>query len=340
MQTFWAAVFVFGLLIVFHEFGHFMVAKLAGIKVNEFSVGFGPKLGGILRDETAYNLRLIPLGGFVRLAGMEPEEQVAEDDERSFNKKSVFQRICVIAAGSIMNFVLAAILLGVIFSFQGIPVPTTTVDKLVSGQPAQRAGLQAGDKIIAINGQEVRDWNEMSEIINKNPQKTIFLKIIRNNQPKEVKLVTTKDKNGLGKIGIYPRQQIKRLNIFTALVMGVKYTVQITGLILVFIGKMITGQMAADLGGPVRIIWEINKAVSFGFLYVLQLAAFLSINLGLFNLFPIPALDGSRILFLTLEGIRGRPVDPAKESFVHFIGFAILILLIVVITYRDILQLL
>ncbi len=340
MQTFWAAVFVFGLLIVFHEFGHFIVAKLSGIKVNEFSVGFGPKLGGILRGETAYNLRLIPLGGFVRLAGMEPEDQVAEDDERSFNKKPVFQRMGVIAAGSIMNFVLAAILLAAIFSFQGLPVPTTTIDKLASGQPAQKVGLQAGDKIVAINGQEVHEWDKMSEIINKSPQKTIFLKIIRNNQLKEVKLTTAMDENGFGKIGIYPRQELKRLNILMASVMGVKYTVQITGLILVFIGKMITGQMAADLGGPVRIIWEINKAVSFGFLYVLQLAAFLSINLGLFNLFPIPALDGSRILFLTVEGIRGRPVDPAKESFVHFIGFTILILLIVVITYRDILQLL
>lgn len=339
MQTVWASIFVFGLLIFIHEFGHFIVAKAVGIKVHEFSLGFGPRLIGVSRGETRYNLRLLPLGGFVRMAGMDPEEK-EEDEERGFNKKPIWQRVLVIVAGPLMNFLLAAVLLALILYAQGYPVPTTTVSRLVPGQPAEKAGLQPGDRILAIDGRPVGDWDQLSRMIGERPGKKIILSVERGGRQREIALIPARDPSGQGKIGIYPVQVMQRAGFFAALGQGLAYTGRISWLILDFIGKMIVGRAPPELGGPVRIVQEIHTAVGMGFYYLLQLAAFLSINLGLFNLLPIPALDGSRVLFLAVERLRGRPVDPARENFIHLVGFGLLLLLIVVITYNDIVQLL
>lgn len=339
MNTIWASIFVFGLLIFFHELGHFTIAKLAGIRVFEFSLGFGPKVIGFPRGETVYNLRLLPLGGFVRMAGMDPDE---EDDPQGFNKKTVLQRISVILAGPLMNFFLAIIILAVIFMVQGLPSPTTRVDKLVPGQPAEQAGIKPGDQVVAIDGVTIKSWEEISSKISNSAGKNVTLLIRRDGRDIQVNLVPEPDPgaNGDGKVGIYPAQELKQLGPVAALATGMEYTARVTGMIVEFIGRMIIGQAPPDLGGPVRVIWEIDKAVDLGFYHLLQLAAFLSINLGLFNLFPIPALDGSRILFLVVERLRGRPVDPRKENFIHLVGFGLLLMMIVVITYNDILQLL
>lgn len=315
-----------------------MVAKAVGIRVHEFSLGFGPKLFGMPRGETTYNLRLLPLGGFVRMAGMDPEEEV--EDERGFNKKPVYQRIGVILAGPLMNFLLAAVLLAVIFMTQGLPMPTTKVDKLLPGQPAERAGVQAGDKIVAIDGRPVDKWADITATINGRSGEKVTLTLQKEGQVRNVEVVPAADQNGQGKIGIYPAQEPQRLGPLASLAVGVEYTVRLTAMIIDFIGQMIFGKAPADLGGPVRVVREIGVAVEYGFYRLLQLAAILSVNLGLFNLFPIPALDGSRIVFLGFEGLRGRPVDPKKENFIHLVGFGLLLLLIVVITYNDILQLL
>lgn len=339
VQTFWASILVFGLLIIFHELGHFIAAKRVGIKVHEFSVGFGPKLLSFPRGETAYNLRLFPLGGFVRMAGMDPSEEV-EEEERSYQNKTVGQRAVVIAAGPLMNFLLAALLLMIIFMVHGFPTPTTTIGKLVSGQPADNAGLKPGDKIVAINDKPVERWEDVTALVNAHPGQPITVIVLRNGEEKRFELVTAVNNEGKGMIGIYPRQEMRQLGPLAALYRGMEYTVRLSGLILEFIGRMIIGQAPAEIGGPVRIVQEIHTAVRMGFFYLLQLAAFLSINLGLFNLLPIPALDGSRLIFLALEGLRGRPVDPAKENFVHLVGFGLLLLLIMVITYKDILGLL
>lgn len=339
MLTFIASVFVFGMLIFFHELGHFMVAKLVGIKVHEFSLGFGPKLFGIPRGETSYNLRALPLGGFVRMAGMDPNEEEDEKDaERGFNKKTIGQRIAVIFAGPLMNFLLAVILLALIFAFQGMPVATTGIEDVLSGYPAEKAGIIAGDKIVAINGQRVENWEELVGLINQRPEENIKVTVARDETERIFEIKTIKDENGLGKIGIVPAKGFRQTGIFQSLVLGVEWTGKVTFMILDFISKMIFGQAPADLGGPVRVVTEIGKAAQIGFFFLLQLAAFLSINLGLFNLFPIPALDGSRILFLAWEKVRGRPVDPVKENFIHLVGFGLLLLLMVVITYNDILQ--
>lgn len=338
MTTFWASVIVFGMLIFFHELGHFTIAKLVGIKVHEFSLGFGPKLLGFKRGDTNYNLRVFPLGGFVRMAGMEPEEDDVEDGT-GFGDKSVLQRISVIFAGPIMNFVLAALLLASIFVFQGLPVSSTEIEEVLPDRPAAAAGLKSGDRILAINGEPVRQWEQVVEIISINPGKEIEITVERGGMNVTREVVPEVREDGQGWIGIQPKPHFEKQNPFSAIIQGARYTVQVTLLILDFIGKMIFGEAPADLGGPVRVVYEINRAAEMGFVYLLQLAAFLSINLGLFNLFPIPALDGSRITFLIFEWIRGKPVDPEKENFIHLVGFGVLLVLIVFITYNDVLQL-
>ena len=341
MLTFIASVFVFGLLIVFHEFGHFVVAKIVGIKVNEFSLGFGPKILTATGGETTYNLRLFPLGGFVNMAGMDPNEETDEKDiERGFNKKTVWQRIAVIFAGPLMNFFLAALLFAVIFAYQGQPVPSggTGIGDVNPGYPAEIAGLAAGDKIAAVDGIAVDKWNDMAKLINERPEKDISLLVIRGDSELLLEVKTIRDVDGFGKIGIYPAEEYVKVGLLQSISLGVQWTVAFTVVIMEFLSKMIFGQVPAELGGPVRIVSEIGVAAQVGFIMLLKLAAILSLNLGLFNLFPIPALDGSRILFLVWEKIRRRPVDPVKENFIHLVGFAMLILLMLIITYNDILK--
>ncbi len=335
MATFWASIFVFAILIFFHELGHFAVAKAVGIKVHEFSLGFGPKLFGQNRAGTDYNVRLFPLGGYVRMAGMDPEEEKVEEG-KGFNDKTVLQRVAVIIAGPLMNFLLAAVLMAIIFMLQGMPVQGTTVAGVLPGQPAEQAGIRVGDQIYSIAGKKIADWEEIISTISSRPGLPTDLVVIRDEQRIELTVIPIEGEEGRAMIGI---TRVQKLNPLAALVNGVKLTSQVIVLILSFVGQMLVGQAPADLGGPVRMVWEIDRAVDTGFYYLLQLAAFLSINLGLFNLFPIPALDGSRIMFLGLEGLRGRPVDPTKENFIHLVGFGLLLLLVVFVTYNDVLQL-
>ncbi|MFZ5597894.1 MAG: RIP metalloprotease RseP [Bacillota bacterium] len=341
MGTFFASVVVFGLLVFFHELGHFSLAKLVGIKVYEFSLGFGPRIFSLSRGETAYNLRVFPLGGFVRMAGMDPSEEIApEDREKVFSSKSVLQRIGVIFAGPAMNFVLAIILLAVVFMAYGLPdVPSTTVRNTLPGSPAEQAGIQAGDKIVEINGSRVENWDYLSKTVSSNAGKQLDITVERKGQRLTFKVTPYTSENGAGKIGIQPVP--KKVGPVAALGLGAKYTWTMSKQIIEYLGLGIAGKAPLELGGPVKIVSVIGEAVSSTawIVNLLGLSAFLSVSLGLFNLFPIPALDGSRIVFLLLEKLRGKPVEPQKENFIHMVGFGLLILLIMVITYNDILQL-
>lgn len=337
MLTVIAVVVVFGLLIFIHELGHFLMAKRAGILVHEFALGFGPKLAGLRRGETVYTLRAVPLGGFVRFAGMDPREE-EYDPTRSYKHKSVGRRMGVIAAGPLANFFLAAVLLAVVFMVQGQPTPTTVVRTVLPDRPAAEAGLQPGDRILVVDGRQVGNWEQLVAEISTRPGETLVLTVEREGRHLQLPVVPV-DEDGVGKIGFAPEIQPVRVGFFDALAGGVQYTVQITLLIISFLGQMITGHAPADVGGPVRIVAEIGTAAQLGLMPLLQLAAFLSINVGLFNLLPIPALDGSRLLFLSWEGLTRRPVNPEREGMFHLVGFALLLLLIVVITYNDIAQL-
>ncbi|MGF7186011.1 regulator of sigma E protease [Desulfitispora alkaliphila] len=338
MTTFWSAIFVFGLLIFVHELGHFLAAKRVGIKVEEFSIFMGPKLINKKVGETLYTLRLLPIGGYCKMAGMDGEEDTSG---KGFNSKSVPQRMVVIAAGSVMNFLLAIVLFTLIYGFIGIPQHTTEIGNIVPDKPAAEAGLLKGDEIIAINDEKMENWSELVGTIQQYPGEEVKVTADRGGQTLEVFLTPEMDESqGMVLIGIERTEEVSRetQGLFSAIGAATSQTVQFTVLIVVSLGQMITGQMAPDVVGPVGIVEVIGQSASFGIPYLLNLAAIISINLGLLNLLPIPALDGSRLIFLAIEGIRRKPLDPAKENFVHLIGFAMLILLMILVTYQDVLR--
>lgn len=343
------SIVVFGLLVLFHELGHFSLAKLTGVQVYEFSIGFGPKLFGFRRGETIYNLRIVPLGGFVRMAGMDPEEDEREANpkederetnpeivpERMFMHKTVLQRMSIIAAGPIMNFVLAIMLFAASFIAFGIPQNKNIIGDVIEGKPADQVGLKKGDIVMKINENPVKSWEDMVTIIHNNPDKQLNLVVKRDGETKTFKVSPVKDEaSKQGMIGItYPTE---RPGIFAALKMGTLKTYEMIKLTGVFVAKMFSKQIPVELSGPVRITYELGKAAEMGLNTLMSFAAFLSIQIGIFNLLPIPALDGSRLMFLMLEGVRGTPIDPSRENFIHLMGLALLLLLMVVITYQDI----
>lgn len=329
------AILVFGVLILVHELGHFLVAKSVGIHVHEFAIGMGPLICSKTVKGTKYSLRLFPIGGFNRMAGMEPGD---EDNPKGFNTKSVGKRIAVISAGSIMNILLALVAFIIIFALLGVPSQSNVVGEVNAHGPAAQAGIQAGDRIVAIDGIPVDNWNEIVEKIHPSSGKELSLTLLRSGEQFEVTVIPEYDpENKIGLIGI--RQSIERTGFFEAIVLGVKNTVALTVSILVGLVQMITGRIPAEVAGPVGIVSILGDVAQFGLANILSFTALLSLNLGIINLFPIPALDGSRLIFLSIEGIRGKPVPPERENFIHLVGFALLIMLMLFITYQDILRL-
>jgi len=336
MVTILSFVLVFGLLTMFHEVGHFIVAKLTGIRVEEFGIGFGTRLFSRKRGETLYTLRLLPLGGFVKMSG---EESPVPDDARAFNNKSVLTRFAVIAAGPFMNFVLAALLFGLIFFLLGVPEKAPIAGGIIAASPAEGAGLQIGDRVLSINGEEVETWEEMAAFIQGSGGQEIQLAIARKNEILSVTLVPEPDpQTGVILIGV--ERIIHRHRPFLSLYYGFLQTVGAAIFILTMLAGMITGRVAPELSGPLGIIQVVGEAARTGFLDLLSLAAILSINIALFNLFPIPMLDGGQLLFLAVEGIRGKPLKPEQEGFFRFLGILLLLTLLIAVTYSDINRLL
>ncbi|HBV87348.1 MAG TPA: RIP metalloprotease RseP [Desulfosporosinus sp.] len=351
MLTTLAIVFVFGSMVMIHEFGHYIVAKWIGVKVIEFSFGFGPKIVGYQGKETLYALRIVPLGGFVKLHGMDAEINekgqaviASKNDARSFMNKPVWQRMAVIAAGPIMNFVLAIIMFVSVFAYLGIPSQgsSNTVGSLVQGKPAAASGIQPGDRIIAVNQETTEDWIRLTEVIHSKPEQVLSLTIERGSQQQRqtVSVKTEKDpQTGYGMIGIAPEVTYVHASIFEATRVGIERSVDFTKLIIVTLTQMVTGKIPADVGGPVMIAQVIGEGAKEGFSNLLGLTGVLSIQLGLINLFPIPALDGSRLVFLLIEGLRGKPLNPEKENMIHLVGFVLLMGLMLAVTYKDVLRL-
>ncbi|ACB85019.1 RIP metalloprotease RseP [Natranaerobius thermophilus] len=335
METLIYSIIIFGLLIFMHEFGHFIIAKLNKVSVLEFAMGFGPKLVGFQKGETKYSLRIIPLGGYCRMKGEDPDES---DEEGSFLKATPLQRIAILAAGSIMNFVLAIILLSTLYGTLGVPGDDPNeVGHIVEDGVADEAGIEPGDEITRVNDTEIDSWEQLVTIINENPGEELELSIHRNGDNFQLTVVPEEEpETGRGLIGI---TNLQEASFFAAIRQGAEETWWFTTMIFVGLYQMITGQIEADVAGPVGIVHMIGEVAETGLVNLLPFAAFLSINLGILNLLPIPALDGSRIIFSLVELIRGRPVDPTKENFVHFIGFAFLIMLMFVILYNDLMRL-
>ncbi len=327
-----AVIFVFFIIVLVHELGHFTVAKLIGVKVHEFAIGMGPKIFKFGKGETQYTLRALPLGGFVKMEG----EDENSDDERSLNKKPVLSRIAVFAAGATMNFILAIVIFSIISFYSG--AATTIIDQLNQDLPAYQAGLKSGDKIIKINEENIDSWDEIVNEIDKSDGNMLTITVLRDGQTKVFSIVPQirEIENGVKDfiVGITPK--ISR-NLGDMIISGFKKTFFFIGLMFEFIGSALRGKVGVDqVAGPVGVISLVGKAAQFGFLNVLYIAGFLSVNLGFLNLLPIPALDGSRIMFGIIELFRGKPIDPEKEGLIHFIGFVCMLILVIFISYVDI----
>ena len=319
------------MVILFHEFGHFIVAKMVGIKVNEFSIGMGPKIFQKEKGETKYSIRVLPIGGYVSMEG----EDENSDDPRSFNKVSAISRIGVVAAGAIMNFLLAIIVFSIV-SFN-IGVPMTTISETIKDSPAEKSGIQSGDHILSMNGKETNEWDSIVEEISKaNPDKKMQITILRDEEKIDYYIKPEVNEENRLIIGIAP---IVKKSFFSSIKEGFQKTGFMLKLMFDFISMAFSGKVSTkDLSGPVGVIYTIGEAAKYGIINLFYLMGFISVNLGFFNLLPLPALDGSRIVFLLIEIIRGKPINPEKEGFIHFVGFVLLIALMVFVTYSDIIR--
>lgn len=328
-------ILVFSALILIHEFGHFIVAKAVGIKVHEFSLGMGPRITGIKRGETEYNLRAIPIGGFIRPEG----EDAESEDPRAFGNKPLWARAAVVAAGPISNFILAFIIIIALFTYLGRPA--IIVGNLTAGMPAASSGLQVGDVITKINDKNVFFPPELIKQISSSKDAKISMTVIRNN--KELRFNIPKVYSQTEKrfmVGVLPVQEAAgfvQSNYWENLKLSPIYLAAIVDEIGRGLKGLFTGQVSKDeVGGPVKIIQITSEVAKTGIFNLLNLLALLSLNLGIVNLFPIPALDGGRLIFFAIEGIRGKPIEQKKEAVAHMVGFVFLISLIILITINDI----
>ncbi|WP_424236112.1 RIP metalloprotease RseP [Bhargavaea ginsengi] len=414
MQTILAFIVVFGSLVFFHELGHFLLAKRAGIMVREFAIGFGPKLIGINKGETLYTVRLLPLGGYVRMAGedfdkvelqpghrigllldregraerivlnqndrtpdmlyMEVEKADLEKElyiegydeeerrvrypvsrkaiisekgadtliapyDRQFESKSLGARSATILAGPLFNFILAFFIFVILGLIQGIPQDDPIIADVTDDGPAIAAGIEKGDRIVSVDGREVGTWNAFSAIIQDSPGDELTIGVERAGTVEEVSVTPASiDVEGqtIGQIGVLYEPQYEK-NTLGTISYGAEQTWFWFKRIFQLLGMLVTGQFTIEaLSGPVGIYQATGAVAQAGIFNLMNWAAVLSINLGIMNLLPLPALDGGRLLFFGFEALRGRPIDKQKEGMVHFVGIMLLMVLMIVVTWNDI----
>ncbi len=332
-----------GILVSFHELGHFLAGRQAGVFVHEFAVGFGPVIFSRQKGETRYSLRLIPIGGYTRFAGedraaAEKDDEMKVPPERRLDNQSAAKRAWIVLAGPLANLLLAAVAFYAVFSFVGIMRPTTQIAEVLPGYPADMAGIRAGDQVIQVDDKAVESWQDLVVIVQGKAGVPTSVTFRRGEDIKVVSL-TPVASGGVGLIGIRPGAVKVRSNPLRGLWDGILETIVVSVVWIQGIVGMILGRVPADVQGPLGITQILGEAARMGMAELLYLAGALSANLGLINLLPIPALDGSRLIFCAIEGIRGKPIDPEKEGFVHFIGFFVLVSLMIFVTYKDILRL-
>ena len=345
---------VLAVLIFVHELGHFLIARACGIRVDAFALGFGPKLFSKTVGETTYSLNLIPFGGYVKIFGENPDDESmnGEDKARSFVHKPKWQQIAVLFAGIFFNFVFAAVIVAIAFTF-GVPASSGSYaeykDKMsdqhiavtfvTPGSPADKAGLKAGDELL------VDSVENLQSQINESKDNGILINYERGGQVSSTTVIAIKgiveDKYAIG-IAMDNVATLK-LPFYLSVVEGVRFTLHsivetIIGLTNLIIGGFKGTSSLASVTGPVGIAGKVGDAAEIGFAYLLQFTAIISINLGVLNLIPFPALDGGRILFVIIEVIIRRPIKPAIANLVNTIGFLLLIGLMLFVTYKDIIN--
>jgi regulator of sigma E protease len=432
-----AGIIVLGILVFVHELGHFLVAKWLGVSVLKFSLGFGKKLIGRKWGETEYQIALVPLGGYVKLFGESPEEEVPESERgRSFTGQSILRRTAIVVAGPAMNLILTAVTLPFVFmvgiqqpSFLTSPpiigwvepdspaaqmgflpgdrileinerplddwesltttlltspneeltiaferagqvmskklvpradpntgagrtgfqpdIPKMAISEVLKGKPAHAAGIQAGDIILSINGDRQQDYEEMRRLIEHNPGTPLIFEFRRGEEIFSAEVTPVLDpEEDRGKVGVafvpgFPEMDFvkKRYPFFIAIPKGIQETARLTTLTFSVLGKFLTGKLSIrHLGGPITIVRFAGQAAESGFISLVQFVAFLSLNLAILNILPIPVLDGGHLAFLAIESVIGKPVSIRKQEMAYKIGFTILIALMVVVFYNDLVK--
>lgn len=356
--------FVLTIVVFFHELGHFLVARWAGVKVLTFSLGFGPELAGFNdRHGTRWKISAVPLGGYVKFFGDESEastpssEALANmtEEERagSFHHKKVGPRAAIVAAGPIANFILAIVIFTGLFTFYGKPNMSARVDKIEANSAAAAAGFQVGDIVTAIDNKPIETFPDMQWIVGGHAGEQLSFTVKRGDSVVELhgtpELKVQKDGFGnshrLGILGITRSSQpgdvmTERVNPATAMWLGVKETWLVIDQTLTYIGRIFTGREPADqIGGPLGIAKISGQVATLGFAPLLRLAALLSVSIGLLNLFPVPLLDGGHLLFYVVEAVRGRPLSDRAQEMGFRIGLGLVLMLMVFATYNDILHL-
>lgn len=342
-----AVIIVFSVLILSHEFGHFLMAKKMAVKVEVFSVGFGPNIWSIKKGGTAYTISAIPVGGYVKMAGEEPgEERTGADWE--FYSKPIYKRFSIVVAGTAFNYILGFLLFSTVFMI-GAPVLSSRIGRILEGYPAEKAGLKENDKIIKIDGKKVEYWEEVLDIIHKKKKSDITLVIDRNG---EILTFTVKGKSELQKdifgksvrvtlIGIAPSDEVNfvKYGFFKSIERGTRTTWNITTLTYRAIWGMLTGALSVkEASGPIGIFVFTGRAARMGLVPLLNISALISVSLAIINLLPLPPLDGGHILFLAIEKLKGRPLDRKVQEIVQQTGWILLITLLLIVSWNDILR--
>ncbi|MCX5667347.1 MAG: RIP metalloprotease RseP [Candidatus Omnitrophica bacterium] len=339
---------VLSVLVMVHEFGHFIAAKRIGVRVEKFSLGFGPKLFSVKRGDTEYLISAIPLGGYIKMAGDEPGEAL-KGEKCEFLSRNAFDRFKIIIAGPLFNYILAFVLLVVVF-MAGNPVTTTEIGMVLDGYPAKQAGILVGDKVLAIDGKKISYGEVLVKAVNMHGKRPMILTIDRQGIifDKEIRPVVEKRKIGfdnkeveIARIGIQPLQKIEKggYGFFGSVYMGAQTLWQITIVTYKALWNMILGKLSVKgMTGPIGIFMFTAHAAKLGIIYLINFMALLSASLAIFNLLPFPVLDGGHILFLFVEKLRGKPLSVRAQESIANIGVGLLILLTVFIFYNDIVK--
>ncbi|HDM08919.1 MAG: RIP metalloprotease RseP [Deltaproteobacteria bacterium] len=343
-------ILVLGILIFFHELGHFLVAKYFNVKVLKFSLGFGNKLLGKKIGETEYLISSVPLGGYVKLLGEgsdEEQEISPEDEPRAFNNQHVLKRIAIVSAGPAFNLLLALVIFSLFYLIAGYQVMTPEIGQVTENSPASRAGIQKGDTIVAISGNQINSWDEIKAIVQKSSGTPLDVLVRRGDKTIALTVVPeiSTTKNIFGEevktplIGVVAAGKFKTIELgpADAIVQGLEKTWNVTKLTCLTIVKLFERVVPIKtLGGPILIGQMTGQLAKENLVYLFPFMAVISVNLGILNLLPVPILDGGLILFLLIELVLGRPISIKKRDLAQKVGLILLILLMMVVMYNDI----